>query len=251
MAVGGGAEHLAELVAGARNIVAFTGAGVSTECGIPDFRSKNSAWHRHPPMPFDVFLASEENQIVSWTRKFAMDDLHGDARPGRCHKALAALMREDKVSAIITQNIDGLHQLAGTPRDRVIELHGSGRHAVCLGCGVRLELPAIREKFEATGKAPRCLCGGVVKTATISFGQRMPRGELRRAEEATLACDLFLALGSSLVVWPAAGFPALAKENGAKLAIVNNDPTQLDNLADLVLREDIGAVMERFGAGAT
>ena len=181
---------LARMIGEARSIVAFTGAGISTECGIPDFRSRDSAWRRHPPMPFDDFLASEENRVEAWRRKFAMDDMHGDAKPGRGHRALASLVARGKVSAIITQNIDGLHEASGVPRERIVELHGNGRHAICLACGVRHELHHIRPKFEETGKAPRCLCGGVVKTATISFGQQMPQEAMLRAHQSTRACDL-------------------------------------------------------------
>jgi NAD-dependent deacetylase len=246
MAKTDGRSELAEMIDAARSIVAFTGAGVSTECGIPDFRSRDSAWKRHPPMPFDEFLASEANQVVAWRNKFAMDDLYGASRPGRGHRALASLMARGKVRAIITQNIDGLHQAAGAPADRVVELHGSGRYATCLGCGVRHELDRIRPAFETTGRAPRCLCGGVVKSATISFGQQMPAEAMRRAQRETLACDLFLAIGSTLVVHPAAGFPLLAKENGARLVIVNRDPTPLDAIADLTLRDDIGSIFEPF-----
>ena len=244
------AGTLARMIAEAHSVVAFTGAGISTECGIPDFRSKDSAWKRHPPMPFDEFLASENNRVEAWRRKFAMDDLYGDVEPGRGHRALACLMRAGKVKAIITQNIDGLHGVAGAAKENIIELHGNGRHALCLACGVRHELVRIRGSFETSGKAPRCLCGGIVKSATISFGQQMPEEPMRRAQAATLSCDLFLAIGSTLVVYPAAAFPALAKDNGAKLVIINRDPTPLDNLADLTIREDIGTILAPFISGA-
>jgi NAD-dependent deacetylase len=148
---------------------------------------------------------------------------------------------------VITQNIDGLHQASGIPEDRVIELHGNATYATCLSCARRYELDMIRTRFEATGEAPSCeICGGVVKSATISFGQFMPAEPMRRARELTLACDLFLAIGSSLVVYPAAAFPAFAKQNGAKLVIINRQPTDLDEIADLVIREEIGTVLEPF-----
>lgn len=237
---------LGEAIGQATRIVAFTGAGVSTECGVPDFRSKDSAWKRHPPMPFQEFMASAEARVLAWRRKFAMDDLYAHAAPGRGHRALATLMRRGALDTIITQNIDGLHEAAGTPRERIVELHGSGRYAVCMACDARHELADVRPRFEATGQAPECACGGAVKSATISFGQAMPQDAMRIARDATLDCDLFLAIGSSLVVYPAAAFPALAKERGATLAILNRDPTPLDDIADLVLRGDIGAMLEPF-----
>jgi NAD-dependent deacetylase len=186
-------RKLSRLIDGAKRVVAFTGAGISTECGIPDFRSKDSEWKRHPPMPFKEFLA-------------------------------------------------------GAPDDEIVEVHGSGTHASCLTCGVRHELSRIRERFEINGRAPRCLCGGVVKSATISFGQAMPGAALARARELSLDCDLFIAIGSTLVVYPAAAFPLLAKENGACLVIVNRDSTPFDDRADLILRGDIGATLAPLAA---
>lgn len=237
---------LRELIVESDCIAGFTGAGISTESGIPDFRSKNTSWHRNPPMPFDEFMASEEARVVAWQRKFAMDDQHGDARPNKGHKALANLVARGRMEALITQNIDGLHEASGVPADKIIELHGNGTYATCLVCGVRHELKDIRQRFEASGRPETCLCGGVVKTATISFGQSMPQDAMRRAQKATMNCDLFLAIGSSLVVYPAAAFPVLAKENGAKLVIINREETALDGAADLVLRTGIGDVLAPF-----
>ena len=226
--------------------VAFTGAGVSTESGVPDFRSKDSAWKRHPPMPYAEWLASAEARALAWRRKFAMDDIYAGAQPSRGHRALARLMEDGIVSAIVTQNIDGLHVAAGADVARVIELHGNGTYAVCVGCDARHEIADVRRGFEADGVAPTCACGGPVKSATISFGQAMPAEPMRRARKETLACEAFLAIGSSLVVYPAAAFPMAAKENGATLVIVNREPTPLDDAADLVLRGDIGSILEPF-----
>jgi NAD-dependent deacetylase len=238
------AEDLAELIDKARVVVAFTGAGISTESGVPDFRSPGSPWLKNKPIDFEDFLASEAAQIEAWRRKFTMDDLYRGARPSLGHQALAALVASGKAPAIITQNIDGLHQEAGIPDSQVIELHGNGTYATCLSCSRRHELVDVRAKFEATGAAPRCeACGGIVKSATVSFGQAMPEEAMRRAREVTLACDLFIAIGSSLVVYPAAGFPILAKRNGAALAIINREPTELDPIADLVVAGEIGAVL--------
>jgi NAD-dependent deacetylase len=238
---------LGALVAQSDRIVAFTGAGLSTESGVPDYRSKNSPWMRHKPIDFDVFLADPLMREEAWRRKFAMDDLYAGARPGRGHRALAKLVAAGRCAAIITQNIDNLHQASGVPDERIIELHGNGSYATCLDCGLRHELADIRADFEATGAAPACrACAGVVKSATISFGQAMPAAAMRRARAATAACDLFLAIGSSLVVYPAAGFPALARQHGARLVILNREPTGQDAEADLVLRGDIGDILDHL-----
>jgi NAD-dependent deacetylase len=238
---------LQELVARARTVVGFTGAGISTESGVPDFRSPNSPWTRNKPIPFEAFLRSPEARREAWRRKFAMDDLYRGAQPSRGHRALAALVHAGKMPAVITQNIDGLHQDSGIPPERVVELHGNGTYATCLSCGRRHELDRIRPRFEATGEPPDCeSCGGIVKSATISFGQSMPEEPMRRARELTLACDLFLAIGSSLVVYPAAAFPLIAKRNGAALVIINREPTDLDAAADLVVNGEIGTVLGAF-----
>jgi NAD-dependent deacetylase len=240
-----GIEALHNLVAAARTIVPFTGAGISTECGIPDFRSPGGIWTRMQPIPFDEFLASQEMRDEAWRRRFAMDEHFGGAKPGRGHRALASLYHAGKSPGVITQNIDNLHQASGISAQDVIELHGNSTYAACLDCAERYELSWVREQFAAHGgRAPDCPgCGGHIKTATVSFGQAMPEAAMRQAESLTLRCDLFLAVGSSLVVWPAAGFPLMAKRNGARLAIINREPTEFDDIADLVVREDIGTVL--------
>jgi NAD-dependent deacetylase len=241
-------DRLGELIAAADAIVPFTGAGISTECGIPDFRSPGGVWTRMAPIQFEDFLASQEMRNESWRRRFAMQDEFANARPGRGHRALASLFRRGKSPGVITQNIDNLHQDSGIPHDRVVELHGNTTYATCLECAARYELAWVREAFErAGGEAPACPgCRGYIKTATVSFGQSMPEAAMRRAEALTVSCDLFVAIGSSLVVWPAAGFPLMAKRNGARLAIINRDPTDFDDIADLVVRHDIGTVLEPF-----
>ena len=231
------------LTENAKRITAFTGAGLSTECGVPDFRSPDSPWLRWPPMDFATFLASENNRREAWRRKFLVDAMWTGAKPGRGHAALARLAAQGRLRAVITQNIDGLHQASGIDADSVIELHGNGTYAACLACEARQELAPLRHEFLANSRLPSCACGGIVKSATISFGQAMPRVAMRRAADATLDCDLFLAIGSSLVVHPAARFPLLARDNGAKLAILNAQPTPLDGAADVVLRRDIGDVL--------
>ncbi len=233
----------------ASKIVAFTGAGISTECGVPDFRSKNSPWMQFKPIDFNVFVADVLMREEAWRRKFALDDIYAMAQPGRGHYALANLMSTGKITAIITQNIDNLHQISGAIEEQIVELHGNGSYAACLSCGARHELADIRRDFEATGAAPVCAkCGGAVKSATVSFGQAMPAEALHRAHAATIDCDLFLAIGSSLIVYPAASFPSLARLYKARLVIVNGEPTPLDSEADLVLRGDIGDILEPFSA---
>lgn len=236
-----GVADLRALLAASKSAVVFTGAGISTESGIPDFRSPGGIWTRMAPIDFQDFVSSEELRREAWRRRFAMEDTFRAAEPNRGHRAVATLVRRGTVRAVITQNIDGLHQASGVPDAQVIELHGNTTYAACLECGERHELAPIRAAFERDGALPLCVkCEGLVKTATISFGQAMPVLAMRRAEQATLAADLFIVLGSSLVVYPAAGFPEMAKYNGAKLVIVNREETGLDRVADLVVHHSIG-----------
>ena len=196
------------------------------------------------PIMFQDFVSSAEMRNEAWRRRFAMEEMFASVVPNEGHKAVAELVRRGTVSHVITQNIDNLHQDSGIPAEQVIEIHGNTRYAKCLTCGAHAQLEPIRAHFEEHGEPPACIfCGGLLKTATISFGQAMPEDEMLRAEKATLACDLFLVLGSSLVVYPAAGFPLLAKRNRAKLAIVNREPTEQDEFADLVIHEGIGATL--------
>lgn len=238
-------SDLAKLLERSRRAVVFTGAGISTESGVPDFRSPGGVWSRMKPIYFDEFVGDPGKRREAWTRAFSGAAGWTGAKPNAGHYAVARLVEAGKVAAVITQNVDNLHQDSGVPADRVIELHGNASYAKCLDCGERHELAELKESFLKAGEIPYCRrCGGLVKTATISFGQSMPEGPMARAEEETLACDLFLVLGSSLVVFPAAGFPLLARKNGARLAIVNREPTDLDRYADLVLHDEIGEVME-------
>jgi NAD-dependent deacetylase len=240
-------SRLRELIEASSVIVPFTGAGISTECGIPDFRSPGGIWTKMKPIDFSDFIASREARDESWRRRFAMEDQFGGAKPGRGHCALASLYRAGKSPGVVTQNIDNLHQASGIAPEHVVELHGNTTYALCLDCAERYELPWVRQRFETGGRAPACpSCGGHIKTATVSFGQAMPDEAMRRAEEMTRAADLFVAIGSSLVVWPAAGFPLMAKRNGAALVIINREATDFDDAADLVVRQDIGAVLEPF-----
>jgi NAD-dependent deacetylase len=239
-------DELRRMIGEAPSIVAFTGAGISTESGIPDFRSPGGIWTKYQPIEFSDFLANEESRRESWRRKFVTDETMRNATPNAGHRALAKLHEQGKLLGVVTQNIDGLHEASGIPRDCIAELHGNSTYAACLDCGHRHELDWVREVFAVDETLPLCLaCGGIIKTATISFGQAMPQDAMAHAHEMTCAADLFIVLGSSLVVYPAAGFPVLAKRNGSKVVIVNRDPTDLDALADLIINAEIGATMSK------
>jgi len=242
-------EALAQLIADATRTVIFTGAGMSTESGIPDFRSPGGVWSRMKPIPFDRFMNSAETRREAWTRAFSGVAGWVGAKPNAGHLAVASLINGGRAQAVITQNVDNLHQDSGVPADRVIELHGNASYASCLACGLRHELETLKQSFLGRDEIPSCRdCGGIVKVATISFGQAMPEAMMRRATAETMACDLFIVLGSSLVVYPAAGFPIMARRNGAKLAIVNRDPTDQDDIADLVINDEIGPVLSDVAA---
>lgn len=241
-----GVEDLQRMIGAARRIVAFTGAGISTESGIPDYRSPGGIWTKYRPIEFGDFIASEEMRQESWRRKFATDEMMRKASPNAGHRALARLAEQGKLIAIITQNIDGLHQVSGIPDEKIIELHGNATYASCLECKRRYELEWVQKIFANGEKLPICtVCHGMIKTATISFGQSMPDAEMERARDAALDADLMITIGSSLVVYPAAGFPIMAKRNGARYVIINRDPTDQDDIADLTINAEIGATLSK------
>jgi len=236
-------DEFRKMLSNSNRAVVFTGAGVSTESGIPDFRSPGGIWTKYQPINFGEFMTSLKARRETWRRKIAVDEAVSTAQPNRGHRAIAHLVHTGKVSSVITQNIDGLHQRSGVPEDKVIELHGNGTYAACLDCAKRYELPEVFSAFLVNEEPPVCECGGFIKSATISFGQPMPFEPMRRAQAESRSCDLFIAVGSSLVVYPAAGFPAVAKQNGSRLVIINREPTELDFLADLVLNLEIGPTL--------
>jgi len=237
-------KELADLIMGAKRVVVFTGAGISTESGIPDFRSPGGVWSKMKPIMFQDFVAREDMRREAWTRTFTGRAGWTGAKPNAGHAAVARMVAHGKASAVITQNVDNLHQDSGVPASKVIELHGNASYATCLSCGLRHEFADMRDDFMERGIIPKCRdCGKIVKSATISFGQAMPELPMLLAEEETAACDLFLVLGSSLVVYPAAAFPLKAKQHGAALAIVNREETEQDVVADLVLHDEIGPAM--------
>ncbi|MGR8948535.1 MAG: SIR2 family NAD-dependent protein deacylase [Gammaproteobacteria bacterium] len=235
---------LRNLLVASDRIVVFTGAGISTESGIPDFRSPNGIWSKMAPIEFQDFVNSEEMRREAWRRKVVIDKDIQQAQPNRGHRAVAKLVESGKCFCVITQNIDGLHQSSGIPPEKIVEIHGNGTYAKCLSCAKRFELSDIYVAFNRDETLPICdSCGGIVKTATISFGQAMPEEEMQRAEYAANNCDLMIAIGSSLVVYPAAGFPIYAKRNGANLVIINREQTEQDQIADLVLNSEIGETL--------
>ena len=238
-------QRLGELIDTSSSIGCFTGAGISTESGIPDFRSPGTGlWNKIRPIQFQDFISSEEARQESWERKFSGDRTMENASPNQGHYALARLVEMGKCHGIITQNVDNLHQNSGVPDDKVVELHGNASYASCLSCGTRYELSDLESQFKSLNRVEPCSrCGGIIKTATISFGQSMPEDEMRRAQDIVETCDLMIVLGSSLTVFPAASFPEYAKQMGARLAIVNREETPLDDIADVVVHEQIGPTM--------
>lgn len=222
-------------------IVFFTGAGISTESGIPDFRSPGGIWTRMKPIYFDEFLHSEEARIRAWRRKKESHELYKNVKPNIGHTSIGELDRRGKLLGLITQNIDGLHSRGGVSDEKVVELHGTDRRVVCLECGKEFDPDAILESLTEEFASPRCdRCGGLLKSATISFGQSMPVAAMQRAQELSEAADVFVVVGSSLQVQPAASFPVIAKQSGAFLAIVNRDPTPIDPIADYVYQGESG-----------
>lgn len=239
-------DHLADLIINARRIVVFTGAGVSTESGIPDFRSPGGLWDRFNPDDFTYqkFLTSEESRKKAW--RLFRDKTFVEARPNPAHYAIAELERIGKLDYVITQNVDGLHQQAGSSEDKVIQLHGTMKWVRCLQCGKRFPRDEIEQWLDHGVQVPHCdECAGLLKSETVSFGQPMPVRETTQAEERSRQCDLFIVVGSSLVVYPAAQMPRYALQGGAKLVIINLAGTDLDGYATLAIRGKAGEVMSR------
>jgi NAD-dependent deacetylase len=237
-------SHLAALIAGSSRIVAFTGAGVSTESGIPDFRSPGGVWDQNKPILYQDFLASAEARRETWRRGLQTYPVVAAARPNPAHLALAVLEQQGKLLGVVTQNIDGLHQAAGHAPERVIELHGNAHGVRCLQCDEVADRETVQARVIAGEAEPPCrTCGGILKPTTISFGEPMPRRPLTRADALMRESDLVLVVGSTLVVHPAAGLPETAVRAGAKLAIVNQTPTPLDGLATVVVRGKAGEIL--------
>jgi NAD-dependent protein deacetylase/lipoamidase len=232
-------------------VVALTGAGISTDSGIPDFRGPKGLWTRNPQAEkmatLQHYLADPEVRRRAWRMRI---ELGWEAPPNAGHAALVALERRGKLHTLITQNVDGLHQKAGTSPERVVEIHGTLQEVVCMDCGERGPMQPVLDRVRAGEEDPPCrACGGILKSATISFGQSLVREDLERAERAAGQCDLLLAVGTSLAVYPIAGVVPVAKRSGARVVIVNGEPTEMDDLADAVLRGSISELLPRLVAG--
>jgi NAD-dependent deacetylase len=242
-------DSVADIIIKSKKLVVFTGAGISTESGVSDFRSPGGIWDRFDPseLNFQSFMASEAGREKYWQFSKVLWPEIANAKPNPGHYAIAELHRLGKLDCVITQNIDGLHQKSGVPEEKVIELHGTLKWVICLECGLRYPREEIQARLDSGIKVPRCdSCGGITKPATISFGQPMPERETRQAEIKATTCDLFLVAGSSLVVYPAAQMPLIAKDNGAKLVIINLTPTPHDSYADIVINEKTGPVLSQI-----
>jgi NAD-dependent deacetylase len=239
-------KQIAEWIIDSKRVVVFVGAGLSTESGIPDFRSPGGVWDKYDPEDFyfQNFISKERAREKYWDMATEMYDSMKDAQPNTGHFAIAEMERLGKLDCLITQNIDGLHFKAGNSEEKVLELHGTAMYVSCLSCHKRYDRDDIQAKRSKEGKAPRCdACGGLLKPATISFGQSMPEEETAEAYRRSETCNLFIVIGSSLVVQPAAYMPVTAKQSGAKLAIINRDETACDNLADIIINASAGPTM--------
>jgi NAD-dependent deacetylase len=248
-------ERLVSLVRGwigaARQVVVLTGAGISTESGIPDFRGPQGVWTRNPEAEKQAtiqhYVADPEVRKRAWRSR--LDSPAWSARPNAGHRALVTLERRGKLDTLITQNVDGLHQAAGSSKERVVEVHGTWREVTCLACGERAPMERALARVRAGEEDPPCrTCGGILKSATISFGQGLVPADIARAERAARQCDLMLAIGTKLSVWPVAGVVPVAKDAGARVVILNAEPTDMDSLADAVLRGTIGDILPRLVA---
>ena len=237
------ADALTELLSASQRAIVFTGAGISTESGIPDFRSPGGVWSKMKPIYYQDFVRSREMRREAWNRVYNRTAGWTGASPNQGHLAVAKLVEMGKVSSVITQNVDNLHQDGGVPEGKVIELHGNASYAHCLDCRKPYDYDDLKPRWEADQDIVCDECEGLIKSAIVSFGEAMPEHEMMRADDEAIAADLCLVLGSSLVVYPAANIPLRAKQTGAKLVIVNRDPTEQDEFADLVLNEEIGPLM--------
>ena len=239
-------SSLKDLIKNCKKLVFFTGAGISTNSGIPDFRGPQGIWKTSTPIYFQDFVSSKEKRVESWQRKFGNELSIDSAVPNQGHYKIAEIMNK-KDSFLITQNVDNLHQDSGIADEKISELHGNATYAKCLDCHKRYDLFDLKSEFLKTNEPPLCKkCGGLIKTATISFGQAMPEDEMISSQKAAIKSDLFICIGTSLAVFPAADLPVLAKETGAKLVIINNESTQMDHLADLVINRDISEVLSEI-----
>jgi NAD-dependent deacetylase len=235
-------------VRASREIVVFTGAGISTESGIPDFRSPGGIWTRYRPVTFQEYVSSEAARVEAWKRRLESHRAHRDAKPNIGHYFVHSLHQRGSLIGLITQNVDGLHGIAGVPEEKIVELHGTHRKVICLSCDRFYDPDEIIKGLVGNFQSPKCACGGILKTATVSFGQAMPQEAMRRAQTWAEQATVFIVMGSSLQVQPAATFPVIAKRNGALLAIINREQTPLHEYADFIYSGEIGEFCANFNA---
>jgi NAD-dependent deacetylase len=241
-------SDFAENIRESDQIVVFTGAGISTESGIPDFRSPGGIWTRYRPVTFQEYVSSEAARIEAWKRRLDGWEQYKNAKPNLGHYFVHSLNAKGKLIGLITQNVDGLHSVAGLPDEKIVELHGSNRKVLCLKCERTYDPDEIIRRLVGDFESPKCnVCGGILKSATVSFGQAMPEDAMRQAQEWAERAEIFVVMGSSLQVQPAASFPLVAKRNDALLAIINREPGPLDEIADFVHHGGIGEFCGRFG----
>lgn len=245
-----GIRRFRSLVEEANHIVILTGAGISTESGVPDFRSPGGLWEQFRIVEYGEYVESEAARIEDWQRRFHMKDQIGAVEPNIGHKVIAGWLNSGKAKCLVTQNVDGLHQRGGAPQDKIIEIHGNATTASCISCSLDHSMELCRRLFSETGESPKCRsCGGLVKADIVMFGERMPEEKTNRAFTLSETADLFIAIGTSLVVQPAAVLPLHAKRNGAKMVILNREPTELDRFADCVVNGEIGEVLGKCESG--
>ncbi len=241
-------QEFATKIRESHEIVVFTGAGISTESGIPDFRSPGGLWTRYRPVTFQEYMSTESARIEAWKRRLETHEAHKNAKPNIGHYFIQSLDQKGKLIGLITQNVDGLHSEAGLVDEKIVELHGTNRKIICLKCNKFFDPDEVIKRLVGDFSSPKCdACGGILKAATVSFGQAMPEEAMRRAQEWTEQAAVFMVMGSSLQVQPAASFPVFAKRNGALLAIINREPTPLDEYGEFVHHGAIGEFCARFG----
>lgn len=241
-------RKIAEKIVKAKKFIIFTGAGISTESGIPDYRSQGGIWDKFRPVYFDEFMSSKKQRIKYWQQKLDFNRELVKSRPNKGHLAIAKMNEMGFLHTLITQNIDGLHQDSGIQDEKIIELHGNTRRIRCMTCSRTIPFEEAEAMIAAGDSAPECTCGGYLKPDTISFGQAMPEYETKKAVELSASCDLFMVVGSTLVVQPASLMPDYAKQAGAFLVIINLSETPCDSSCDILIREKAGNILERIAA---
>tara|TARA_B100001989_G_scaffold242295_1_gene208948 strand:- start:1075 stop:1821 length:747 start_codon:yes stop_codon:yes gene_type:complete len=240
-------NEISELIATSKKIVVLTGAGISTESGLPDFRSKDGFWTQNKPIQFQEFIEDEEKQRLSWSRNIELQKILEEINPNIGHAFVEKIINLNKENFLITQNIDGLHQRSGIPEEKIVEIHGNAIEAKCLNCEKKANILDFHAAIKSNTPLPKCVnCNGIVKVATISFGQPMNENDMLRASSISSQCDLMIVMGSSLSVMPAGQIPNLAIQSGAKLIILNREETIYDSIADIVVNDELKIICSQL-----